>query len=922
MHKLQLQRQAEPLFWGLMRILLALGVACWVLNALLYHPDTKTWIGGLPNATTWGGWFLGIGVWAGLVAFCALLLQLVSGAPNLLQALAAMWRPIVLTAAAAYLLFSNDQGRELGNSLIAEERNWPFFLLFLALIFWAANNWHTARLGLLGAVKRHAIPVPDGDETWLFWPPRLLGVCAHLFAAINFSLAAANQPEFASAGRWLVAWTAPFAVLFATGLAWILDRLLMSKRKSLDRTTLTYVAVAAVATVLLGGIASVAFVVKSPPAGFVHGTIWISASAIAYLILISFIRRRKPIGPDASEAARIADDRRENREISVFTIGLFVMAFAFAFATWISPTAVGGAFGSMVVAYFALGAILAVVNAIEAAIVWATREGWFGVSARPQVVGRYAIAFALGLGVLNAWLHPFHRVRLCAGKCEAPKSAAAFPASAKLRPTVAEAAAAWYEQADAAYQKANGEGPVPMVIVATAGGGIRAAYWTATVLDRLESDFAKEGGLRPYLFAISGVSGGSVGATAFDAALAARDEGGCTSNAACPSATTFLKADFLAPALASLVFVDAPASFLPDFGHSDRGAALEKSFEDASGGKLTRPFLSLFPYKRDAAGKEAAPWRPILLLNATHEETGKRIITGHVKIERNVFIDSLDSLDVLGDDVRASTAAHNSARFSYVSPAGDLGGDRGSVIDGGYFENYGALTALEIARAASYELNVVRKESPKVKLVIVMISSDPGLQEAHELVRIKEGKRSGKCLVSIAEREDSSGQSANYLSTNQGEVENAWLNEFWAPFEGVMKVREAHGNRAAAELAVQICAEVPESASAGASQPSATSATLHTLQAQVAAALAEANNENVKDLPAFAASSKDPYFAHFAMCTVDDNGQRPVQPPLGWVLSGKTEEGIGALLTQCGNDEQLKQLKKALGVRVQQAAGD
>jgi hypothetical protein len=287
-----------------------------------------------------------------------------------------------------------------------------------------------------------------------------------------------------------------------------------------------------------------------------------------------------------------------------------------------------------------------------------------------------------------------------------------------------------------------------------------------------------------------------------------------------------------------------------------------------------------------------------------------------------VFIDSLDALDVLGDDVRASTAAHNSARFSYVSPAGDLGGDRGSVIDGGYFENYGALTALEIARAASYELNVVRKENPKVKLVIVMISSDPGLQEAHELVRIKEGKRSGKCLVSVAEREDSSGQSANYLSTNQGEVENAWLNEFWAPFEGVMKVREAHGNRAAAELAVQICAEVPDSASAGAPQPSATSAALHTLQAQVAATLAEAKNENVEDSPAFAASSEDPYFAHFAMCTVDDNGQRPVQPPLGWVLSGKTEEGIGTLLTQCSNDEQLKQLKKALGVRVQQAAGD
>jgi hypothetical protein len=359
-----------------------------------------------------------------------------------------------------------------------------------------------------------------------------------------------------------------------------------------------------------------------------------------------------------------------------------------------------------------------------------------------------------------------------------------------------------------------------------------------------------------------------------------------------------------------------PASFLPDFGHGDRGAALEKSFEDASEGQLKRPFLSLFPY--NAAGGGAVPWRPILLLNATHEETGKRIITGHVRIERNVFIDSLDALEVLDDDMRASTAAHNSARFSYVSPAGDLGSDRGSVIDGGYFENYGALTALELARAANYAL---RDEKPGVKPVIVMISSDPGLQQAHELVRIKQGKHSGKCLVSVAEREDdsssraqSSGQS-NYLSTDRNQVENAWINEFLAPFEGIMKVREAHGNRAAAELAVQICAEYPENAGGlvGASQPSGTAAASQSLQMHVAATLDEAKSENAKDSPAMEASAESPYFAHFAMCTEDENGQQPVQPPLGWVLSAKTQDGIGELLEQCGNKDQMKQLKTALG---------
>ena len=507
---------------------------------------------------------------------------------------------------------------------------------------------------------------------------------------------------FATSALWLVAWTAPLAVVLATALVWTLDHFLLSKRTSREKTRLTKIGAVAVATVLLGAIAKVAFAVPSVPAGFSGGTISISASAIVFLIAISMLKRRRPLGDKATDADRDKDNRRENWEIGLFTAGLFVIAFVFACETWKDPVAVGRSLGSMVVAYFAFGAILALVNALEFAVSWATGKKWFGDGARPRVVGAYAVVFLIGLAVLNAWLHPFHRVRLCDGDCVVPPSAAGFTVatSPDERPTVAAAASAWYKQAEAAYGKAHGEGPVPMLIVATAGGGIRAAYWTATVLEKLAGDFENEGGVRPYLFAISGVSGGSVGAAAFDAALVQRDESQCKAgDATCPLSTKFLTADFLAPALASLVFVDTPSSFLP-FGQDDRGTALERSFESASGGLLTRPFLSLFPYKKNPAAEGRAPWRPILLLNATHEETGKRIITGHVLIERNVFIDSLDALHVLGKDVRASTAAHNSARFTYISPAGDLGDKHGSVIDGGYFENYGALSALELARAA------------------------------------------------------------------------------------------------------------------------------------------------------------------------------------------------------------------------------
>jgi hypothetical protein len=360
-----------------------------------------------------------------------------------------------------------------------------------------------------------------------------------------------------------------------------------------------------------------------------------------------------------------------------------------------------------------------------------------------------------------------------------------------------------------------------------------------------------------------------------------------------------------------LVFQDAPSSFLPDLRQGDRGAALERSLEHASNDLLARPFLSFFRRAKPQASldEEQTPWwRPILLLNATHEETGNRIITGHVKIERNVFVDSLDALNVLQSDVPASTAAHNSARFTYVSPAGDLRHRNGAVIDGGYFENFGALTALELAHTATRVLN--DEQHQRVKLVILMISSDPDLDSNHMLVRINESTKvpTGQCLVSVAEREIPG--SSNYFSVDPTGVENAWINEFVAPFEGLEKVREAHGNWSAADLAVQVCAEINLN-------PRRTNRTDRN-------PLDLSQDVNFDDTQPFDATADSPYFAHLAMCKdpKDNEPIAPIQPPLGWVLSKWTQDHFGDLLKTCGNEEQLPQLETALGSKPQQNAAE
>jgi hypothetical protein len=891
--------------------------------------------------------------WVGVFAFCVLLLLIALRVQDFLQALAAVALPLAVVLGAGYLLFLNDQGRELGTSLMIGDRIglWRLVLLFFALIYWGVNNWHSARLGIHAALERGELGVPplhplpkepqrhvlETGERWLLWLPRLLGVFAHLFAAVHLSLAAWRQPAPPQWSWWawtVVAWTAPFVILLFTALAYEFDRSAISKRYDrAHRPLRSYAELAA------GGLIFVAMTVLSvlesyrpesyrPLRAFVLGTFTISLSAFIFLVLVSWLRRDKLLGPNVSMEERAKDDAKEKPRLVLWTFGLFSVAVAIALAVWINPTMVGWAFGSMVVAYSAMGALLATANAFHYGVRSLVQSDYLGSVRKPRVVSASIAGALILLAVVNAWLHPFHRVRLCADEsCAKAALAADHSVGFNSRPTVEQAARAWYQQAKTAFKNdhpdwdENGDVPVPMLIVATAGGGIRAAYWTAAVLDNLRVQSA--GSVRPYLFAVSGVSGGSVGATAFEAALAKDDEGQC-GRGCCPttSATSFLTEDFLAPVLASGIFIDTVASFLPEFPHTDRGVALEKSFEQASGGLLARSFLSLFRYGEDGAIRDS--WRPILLLNATHEETGRRIIASPVLIERNVFLDSFDELNELGGDVRASTAAHNSARFAYVSPAGDIGDHKGSMIDGGYFENYGALTALELARAAEKALNP-QGQKPVVKLVFLLISSDPDLDDPSPdkrtaPVRIDEPTGGDRCLVSITERKalpPASPGDPNFLRIQSKQVEDAWINEFVAPLHGLENARSAQGNWAAAQLAVKVCAAFSRSPNGKPGESAANTAPLENPASLEVPAATIASTETSYVAPTVHSASADenrPYFAHVAMCRGDDNGDLAVNPPLGWVLSETTRDGLDDMLCRCGNTDQIIHLKKALSL--------
>ena len=170
---------------------------------------------------------------------------------------------------------------------------------------------------------------------------------------------------------------------------------------------------------------------------------------------------------------------------------------------------------------------------------------------------------------------------------------------------------------------------------------------------------------------------------------------------------------------------------------------------------------------------------------------------------------------------------------------------------------------------------------------------------------------SQKILRAITEREAQpppTPGSPNYLPIHRGQVVDAWINEFVAPFHGLENAREAHGNRAAAELAVTVCSAFPNPSEG---ETADNAAPLEVRVANVAAA-----GESVLGgtLPSASADADRPYFAHVAMCRGDKEGNVAVNPPLGWVLSETTREGLKDLLCRCGNTDQMTQLKAAMSL--------
>ncbi len=284
-------------------------------------------------------------------------------------------------------------------------------------------------------------------------------------------------------------------------------------------------------------------------------------------------------------------------------------------------------------------------------------------------------------------------------------------------------------------------GRLPLIIVAGEGGASRAAVWLLSAMRMLDTQ--TQGDFGRHVFAISGVSGGSLGAASYVRLLRAKGTKDGTLAWEDPDVRQALKsiatADLLSASLSTYFMSDMFGSLVGPLwtwsGVPDRNGALESTFsalwDDSSGFRRPQTLSSGFLGIRaeaPGAGTMPAELVPHLLLNGTDVNSGERIITSSIRLtsDRELFPDSGDFLRLASRDIDLATAVTNSARFPFVSPAGRFLSPTEArdyqIIDGGYFENYGARTAWELARAIE-DLNDA-DPSLNVVPVIVIVSND------------------------------------------------------------------------------------------------------------------------------------------------------------------------------------------------------
>ena len=389
-------------------------------------------------------------------------------------------------------------------------------------------------------------------------------------------------------------------------------------------------------------------------------------TVVVFLMFVVYRRALFQVSAAATERGGLSTADRVALWLSLSLI--FVLLCSFSSVNW----SMARFLGAPVILFLGLGSLV-MMGAVVLTYL-PLSYGWPSLAWLPFVV-----AFLLGLSDLN-------RNHDISARVLGDHSLDLAP-----RPDVAEHFARWLSH------HASG----PIVLVAAEGGASRSAWWTSHVLSVL--DYASQGEFSRHVYAVSGVSGGSLGAATYVALLAER---GATPVRSSPSdlsfpsqrdcwdmrtarfryslpmqSECFLERDFLSPTLGYLLFPDLLQRIVPTKIPSwDRSLGLERSWQidwrtlfERAPGAAPNPFAQSLDalYLQNGKVRDDIP---VLFLNSARAQTGRSVLQSPVAIP-STELDDLFDARLYARGLPLSDVVHNSARFP-PRQSGRTGRDR------------------------------------------------------------------------------------------------------------------------------------------------------------------------------------------------------------------------------------------------------
>jgi len=356
-----------------------------------------------------------------------------------------------------------------------------------------------------------------------------------------------------------------------------------------------------------------------------------------------------------------------------------------------------------------------------------------------------------------------------------------------------------------------GDGRHAVVLVTAAGGGIRAAYWSAAVLTQLQDLRRKQlQDLRRnqlqdlqrdfdrYVFAISAVSGGALGASAYKGLTLQQslDCGDAKTYRDC--AAQFLSGDFIGPNIISAISGEVLEFLSRGFlQFTARDDALEqvwswqwRLFTGDRGASFSGPFDDLFKSRPT----------PALLLNGTSMTSGRRVITSNLDVASFASDSSLAAKAggcIVDEEIvnptkylnlSVSSAVLTSARFPYITPPGllrlppsPLGQDKcrnwEQIVDGGYIDNEGVLSMRDLLNSL-----IAGSGAPAFEVGAQAVEN---FKKAHRVIVIRlSAESSGKVQNYAPPARDEWGQVYTALTNQRAASGQVLVRDFTRQIEG------------------------------------------------------------------------------------------------------------------------------------------